>query len=302
MKKTSVFYLILILAVIGVWYFLARSTPNPNLPIDSLNSDPLNTSYLIEGERIQLKNGLAEIETTPDSTTKNKFSIFGVPSFGDIDKDGDDDAVLILLNEPGGSGTFYYAAIAANINGEYQGTDTILLGDRIAPQNTSIVDNKALINYAVRNPGEDFTIQPSLGKSLYLQFDPENLQLIYIEPNFSGEADPQRMQLEMQTWNWIRTISENEIITPKKEKVFTLSFGDNQMFSATTDCNSILGHYEVVENKIFFTNVAATMMACENSQEAEFSKIFAKEQSFFFTGKGELIFNLPLDSGSAVFQ
>jgi hypothetical protein len=44
------------------------------------------------------------------------------------------------------------------------------MGDRIAPQTSEVKDGQVIVNFADRNPGEDFSVQPSLGKSLYLNF------------------------------------------------------------------------------------------------------------------------------------
>ena len=45
----------------------------------------------------------------------------------------------------------------------YSGTNAVLLGDRIAPQTTRIVDGLIEVNYADRAPGEPMTARPSVG-------------------------------------------------------------------------------------------------------------------------------------------
>ncbi|MFC1615013.1 META domain-containing protein [Patescibacteria group bacterium] len=300
MKKL---FLIILVAVLIVGYFFIDDIKN-----DVMVSDPLNTTYLIDRESFILVDGFVEKEIASDSATKNKVSVFGEPVFGDIDKDGDDDAVLILVNDLGGSGTFYYAAIAANIDGEYKGTDTILLGDRILPQKFYIDDNRAKIEYLNREFGESFTIQPSVEKALHLKFevsqsDENKLYLIDVEVDFEGEADPNIMTLDMHTWKWIKTIYNNDTeLVPKNIEEFTLTFKDDGVFSATTDCNLMGGNYEVVDNQIIFEDIFATEMFCEESQEQDFSSMLEKVQSFFFTSHGELIFDLKFDTGSSIFR
>ncbi|MFC1720737.1 META domain-containing protein [Patescibacteria group bacterium] len=304
MKNKQILLLggLIIIIFIG-WYFLVNKQD-----AKVVISDPLNTTYLIGGESFTLVNGFVEKEITPESATKNKVSVFGEPVFGDIDKDGDDDAVLILVNDPGGSGTFYYAAIAANINGEYKGTDTILLGDRIVPQKFYIDDNRAKIEYLNREFGESFAIQPSVEKALHLKFevsqsDENKLYLIEVEVDFEGEADPNIMTLDMHTWRWIKTTYNNDTeLIPDNIEEFTITFKNDGTFSATTDCNSMGGSYEVEENKITFSDIFATEMFCEGSQEQQFSKMLGEVNSYFFTGHGELIFDLKFDSGSSIFR
>jgi hypothetical protein len=50
----------------------------------------------------------------------------------------------------------------------YTGTNAVFLGDRIAPQTTSITDGTLIVNYADRAPGEPMTAAPSVGVSKYL--------------------------------------------------------------------------------------------------------------------------------------
>lgn len=297
MNKVRILTLLILVALLGGWYWLAV-----NQGEEVITSSPLNATYIIEEESFALVDGSAEKELSLDSVTKNKVSVFGEPVFGDVDGDGDLDAVVILVNNSGGSGTFYYGAIAVNIDGEYQGTDTILLGDRIIPQSFYVENNRAIINYVTRAPGDSFATEPSIEKILHLQFDPENMRLIQIAVDFEGEANPDIMTLDMKTWKWVKTIYNNDTeLVLGDPDAFTLTFADGN-FSATTDCNSMSGAYSVENNSISFDSIITTLMFCEGSQEQEFSAMLNEVQSFFFTSKGELVFDLKFDSGSAIFQ
>jgi len=187
MKKTLILIIVFLLVVFLALSIFKKPVEAPILNSEdktvettAIVSDPLNATYLLEGQDFALVDGYAEKETDGGPMNKNRVSVFGEPFFGDIDNDGDPDAVIILVNEPGGSGTFFYGAIAVNINGEYKGTDSIFLGDRIAPQSFYIRDNRAVINYADRAPGESFTVAPSIAKTIYLQADAETLNLIQL--------------------------------------------------------------------------------------------------------------------------
>jgi hypothetical protein len=141
--------------------------------ISQSSFDPADISYVVGGQAFDMKDGKAEIEYAPDSAVKNKLSIFGEPVRGDLDGDGDEDATLWLVNEPGGSGTFYYAVLAIN-NGTATppvSTNTLLLGDRIAPQTLEIHDGNAVYNYAERRSDEPMTTAPSVGRSFYINYN-----------------------------------------------------------------------------------------------------------------------------------
>lgn len=156
--------------------------------------DPKNIAYRINDKQFLLIHGFAEEDSAPGSALKDTLTIFGEPAYGDIDGDGDEDALVLLVNDPGGSGTFYYVALALNVNGIYLSTNTLLLGDRIAPQTFSVHDGRAEINYADRAPRESFMTSPSMGKTLLLQVDPMTLSLIDVTKNFLPAPSPTSLE------------------------------------------------------------------------------------------------------------
>jgi len=97
-----------------------------------------------------------------------------------MDGDGDADAVLLLTQDPGGSGTFYYIAVAVNQNGGYRGTHAVLLGDRIAPQNITVRNGLITATYADRRQEEPMAVLPSVAKSRCLIL--QNTELKEIKP------------------------------------------------------------------------------------------------------------------------
>jgi len=146
---------------------------------------PLNTTYEIGAESVALVNGRAETATAPGSASRMETRVFGQPVCGDLDGDGDEDAALLLLQDFGASGTFYYVAAARKVSGAYAGTNAVLLGDRIAPQNVAITNGVVVANYAVRGSQEPMTARPSLHVSKYLTLEKE--VLVEIEPVGKGE-------------------------------------------------------------------------------------------------------------------
>lgn len=290
--------------IVGIVFLLALLFPAPLVKNgEHAVGSPLNATYLIDEKPVTLVGGKAEIASAPGSVSKNIVFNFGEPVYGDIDGDGDQDAVLLLVNETGGSGTFYYAILAVNVNGSYRGTDTILLGDRIAPQTYYFQGNKAIVNYADRPFGAPFTTQPSEEKSLYLQYNPSTYRLIQVAVDFEGEADPNRMTLDMTTWKWIRTVyNDGTIVTPQKPEAFSLTFRKDGTVSVRTDCNSMGGKYVVSGENIEFKDMVTTLMYCEGSQEQIFSTMLGNVQSFLFTSRGELVLELKFDSGSIIFR
>jgi len=303
--KAVIAITVVALSALGVWFWFA----NNRAPAPAAPADFKNITYTIDGQQVTLVNGRAEVPAAPGSASTVVTQYFGNQATGDLNGDGVPDVAFLLTQDPGGSGTFYYVVAAIKTATGYRGTDAVLLGDRIAPQTTEVTNGKLIVNYADRAAGEPMTTAPSMGKSLYLKLDPATMQFGVIDQNFSGEADPSKMTLAMQTWKWITTeYSDGTIITPKKANVFTLTLTKDPLsktgnsFSASTDCNSVSGIYSLSGTKITFTKMVSTMMACLGSQESDFTKSLSAAESYHFTSKGELIFDLKMDSGTMTFR
>lgn len=185
--KQKIFYIlgVVLLLAGGVFFFLTQK----GMPV----SDYKNASYVINGQRITLTNGVSEVPAASDSAAKIVTRYFGNELKTDLDGDGREDVVFLLTQQTGGSGTFFYAVAALNTERGYVGSDGYLLGDRIAPQTTVVSQNPRhkyviVVNYADRAPGEPMTTSPSVGKSAYLKLNPAHMQWGIVVPDFEGES------------------------------------------------------------------------------------------------------------------
>lgn len=293
----------LVVVTVGIVAFVyLRTEPEPVVQVVQL-TDPKNIEYTVEGQKVKLTNGVAETEAAPGSASKIITKYFGNELSIDLNDDGKNDTVFILVQDKGGSGVFYYVAAALAGDTGHTGSEAIFIGDRIAPQNIEKSEgSQIIVNYADRNPGEDFTIPPSVGKSLVLLFDPATLQFGQVVQDFEGEADPSAMTLGMQTWRWTEALYNDgrEVVPP--EGVFTLKFEDDGTFTTTTDCNSVGGTYVAEGSQLSFPEIMSTKMFCEQSQEVVFVTLLRDTAGYHFTSKGELILDLKFDSGSVIFR
>jgi len=313
MKKIVVIILgcvvgvILLVAVAGFIRFNFTDGGDIVPPVDTIpyvvHLDVKNMAYDIEGDVFTLKNGVAEKEAAPGSATKDTLTIFGEPVYGDLDADGDTDAALLLVNDSGGTGKFYYAVLAMNTGTVYKPTNAMFLGDRIAPQNVTIQAGRAVYAFAERKADDPMTAEPSVGKTVWVHFDKNTGEIGEWVKDFEGEADVNKMSLDMKTWNWVSsTFADGTKMTPKGTKKFTLTFKKDGSFASATDCNGIGGNYVVKNKKITFSNMLSTMMYCEGSQQTDFQKILDETDNYYFTSKGELILGFKMAGGIAVFK
>ncbi len=121
--------------------------------------------YNIDGVDYKMSGGVGY-----SGETKNTATIFGIPENIDINNDGIKDYAMLITVSGSGSGTFFYIAGAVvDKDGKLNTTNTIFLGDRIAPQNINMKDNKIVVNYADRKEGEPMSARPSIGISKYFE-------------------------------------------------------------------------------------------------------------------------------------
>ncbi|VVE88368.1 lysozyme inhibitor LprI family protein [Pandoraea bronchicola] len=121
--------------------------------------DPRNTTFIIEGENIALSNGKSEHPVAAGSAAVRVSQLVGPMTSGMVN--GTRGTAVFLSDDPGGSGTFYYVAVALP---EGRGTNAIFLGDRIKPQSIEISQGKVTVSYLDRPQQATMAEKPSIEK------------------------------------------------------------------------------------------------------------------------------------------
>ncbi len=247
--------------------------------------------FTIEGERVQLVDGLAEAPAGGGSSARVVTRYFGNDAVGDLNGDGQADAAFLVTQEGGGSGTFFYLVVALRQGSGYTGTNAALLGDRIAPQSMRMENGLVTVTYADRKPEDSFTTPPSAGVSRSFQVEDGKL----VETILPG-------QITGRTWKWVRTqMSDGALDSPRQPDAFTITLGADGNVTGTTDCNRFFGAYTLQDNQISFGPLASTKMFCEGSQETTFLKALSQVRSFLTVEK-QLVLELEMDSGQMIFE
>lgn len=166
--------LIIVLVAIGLFFIVPMSWKQDMLsqtPPTTKVFDGRNSTIVVEGVSVTLKNGVAEVAAAPNSSQKITTRYFGNEAKGDVNGDGREDVAFLISQSGGGTGLFYYAVVALGTSDGYKTTNAFLVGDRIAPQTTQIQSDarELRVNYAERAAGEPMTAQPSVGATLYLK-------------------------------------------------------------------------------------------------------------------------------------
>jgi hypothetical protein len=166
---------------------LSPSSPRP-VQGPASNAGHLQATYWIDGEPITLLDGRTEHAAAPGSATKLRTSIWeGSAVHGDLDGDGDEDVALVLVQDPGGSGTFSYLVAAVQANGRYEGSHGLFLGDRIDRPAVSI--HAGLINVQFRDHSDHTSFADSAVRDRVVRAKLVGLQLDEQSAHGAGDDD-----------------------------------------------------------------------------------------------------------------
>lgn len=186
---------LIIFILVSMTLLLVKS--KSQAPTSNQNEPPFdvkNSSFTIENAPVNLKDGYYEAESASMPGIKITTRYFGNELKTDLNDDGRKDAVFLVTQDGGGSGTFYYAVAVLNLpGGNHAGSDGYLLGDRVAPQTTEVSRNPRhknviVVNFSDRAPYEPMSTPPSIGKSVYLKLDIERMRWGIVLPDFEGES------------------------------------------------------------------------------------------------------------------
>ena len=153
-----------------------QCVPVCNFATHMIGKDAGNSEYVIDGKSVVLKEGQTEKQAAPGSASIATTRIFDATTTGDLNRDGRDDVLVLLVQNAGGSGSFYYVAAALRTKDGYRGTNAILIGDRIAPGAMEIHDGTIVVNYGERYPWESFAVPPSVSRSRYFVVETDELK------------------------------------------------------------------------------------------------------------------------------
>ena len=155
--------------LIGVFYYYSQNKSNSDLVQPVQTVDYKNSTYVIQGQPVTLVNGISVALSAPESSSNITTQYLGNESTGDLNADGVNDVAFVLTQNTGGSGTFYYVVVALKTASGYQGTNAVLLGDRISPQTTQIQNGQVIVNYLNRKASDAMTTSPTVATTKYLK-------------------------------------------------------------------------------------------------------------------------------------
>jgi hypothetical protein len=128
-------------------------SPSGTLTLDDLKNGEYLSQFAASGT-IELHNGIYKEKIIPDSSTELVVTLSDKMAFGDLNGDGEEDAAVVLVTDPGGSGTFLYLAAVINQKGSPYNVASQLLGDRVKVKSLSIRSGEITVEMIKHGPAD----------------------------------------------------------------------------------------------------------------------------------------------------
>ena len=129
------------------------ATQSPALSVEALKNAEYRSEFAGEG-KARLVDGTHVEKESPNSATELRMTLSDTIAQGDLNGDGVADAAVILVSNPGGSGTFYELVAVINQNGQPRHGASILLGDRVQVKQMTIKDGQITVRMVTQGPND----------------------------------------------------------------------------------------------------------------------------------------------------
>lgn len=147
--------------VVYISIFLGEhETALPDEARFSLPTNPLDATYRIEGEEVTLAQGVAEVSAAPGSASVVRTEVVGEPIVLQGMQEGSEVYALTLQQVTGGTGVFYYAALALKDEDGFLGSEAVYLGNRIENIALSPWGELVRVSYVGRATSTSFAEAP----------------------------------------------------------------------------------------------------------------------------------------------
>jgi hypothetical protein len=123
------------------------------LSVEALKNAEYRSEYAREG-RARLVNGVHVEKESPNSETALRMSLGDTMATGDLNGDGVADAAVVLVSDPGGSGTFYELAAILNQDGKPNHVASALLGDRVRILAMTTKEGQVTVRMVTQGPND----------------------------------------------------------------------------------------------------------------------------------------------------
>jgi hypothetical protein len=123
--------------------YTARAEAEDPALVDALKNAEFKSAWTQSGT-VRLTGGEYREQAAPGSATETVIMLTDQIAVGELD--GQPAAAVILVTDPGGSGTFYDLAVVVGRDGQLTNIATTLLGDRVQINSLSIENGQIVVD------------------------------------------------------------------------------------------------------------------------------------------------------------
>lgn len=283
---------------LAVSFEAAQAAAVPPELLMALNNMTYKIDVTASGEA-PLTDGEYREQAAPGSATETAVLLTEHVAYGTLST-GEPAAAVILVADPGGSGTFYYLAVVTLQDGEPTNVATTLLGDRVQINSLSITDGQIVVDMVTQGPDDPFCCPTQHVVETYeLQGD----ELVQTSSEVVGSTKPggEGADIIGIVWKWEQLTTPVGVTTVDDPDKYIVEFQPDGNVAVLADCNSGSGTYTIDGGSISIEIGAMTMAACPpGSLSDEFVKNL-NAAAIYFTEGDNLFIDLKFDSGTMRF-
>ena len=218
---------------------------------------------------------------------------------GDLDGDGAEEAVVLLWESTGGTGTYNYVAVMGRHDGEIVNLGTALMGDRVQLKEARITDGKIELDVVQAGP-DDASCCPSQKATRVWALEADGLSEVASEVTGTLSIE------DLAGPDWVLTHFNWQDPAPAEPEI-TLVYEEGRL-AGTSGCNRYFASVESGEmaGDLVLGQAGGTRMACPEeimALEDHYLEQLGEVTSFgFLAGKLGLSWNTDDGSGVMLFR
>ena len=289
-------------------------------------TEPLaNMEYKSEytaGGTAPLEDGAYSEEAAPGSASKIEVSLTDHVAVGELN--GQPAAAVVLLTNPGGSGTFYDLAVVMEQDGKPVNVATTSLGDRVQINSIAIEDNQVVVDMVQSGPTDpmccptehvintyalegDELVETS--SSLVPMVGDQGEASLPADGAVSAEDAASEAQPAVRDgiigveWHFFEFESGDgsQIFVDNPDR-YTLLLSPDGSANVVADCNNGSGSYQLDGSSLTVDIVAVTRAICSpNSLSDDYLRLLGDVVTYV-ENDDVLALNLKMDAGNMLFQ